>query len=88
MDPLPIDGVLIHVRDALATDGRVGELGLDVVSENGVIVVRGAVSTAARRGSVCELVSEVLRQYGVDADVRDETHVPEASAPTRAPERL
>jgi hypothetical protein len=88
MDRPPIDGVLIHVRDALATDGRVGELGLDVVSEGDVIVVRGAVSTAARQSAVCELVDEVLRQYGVVAIVRDETRVPGAAAPTRAPEQL
>jgi hypothetical protein len=88
MDRLPLDGVLIHVRDALATDGRVGELGLDVAGEGDVVVVRGAVSTEVRRASVCELVTEVLRQYGVVAIVRDETHVPDASPPTRAPERL
>lgn len=88
MAPLPIDDVLIRIRDALATDGRVGELGLDVTVEENVIVVRGAVSAEARRSSLCELVSEILREFEIDAGVRDQTHVPDASQPTRAPERL
>lgn len=88
MGSVPIDDVLIRVRDALATDARVGELGLDVVVEQNVIVVSGAVSAEARRESLCELVAEILREFDIEAGVRDETHVPDASRPTRAPERL
>jgi hypothetical protein len=88
MDRLPIDDVLIHVRDTLATDGRVGELGLEVTCEEEVLVVRGAISTEARQSAVCELVIEVLRQYDLELDVRDETRVPAALPPDREPERL
>lgn len=72
--------VLGHVRDALATDGRVGELGLDVVADGAagteVVVVRGAVSTDARKQGVVDLCVEVLEAHGCRRTVRDETTVP------------
>ena len=88
MDALPIGDVLIHIRDSLATDGRVGELGLDVVCEEDVIVVRGAISNETRQSGICPVVLEVLRAYGEVYEVRDDTHVPSASAPDREPEQL
>jgi hypothetical protein len=88
MDPLPIDDILLHVRDTLATDGRVGELGLEVQCEDDVVVVRGAISTEARRVGVHPLVVEVLREYECVLPVRDDTHVPSAAAPDREPEQL
>ena len=88
MDRLPIDDVLIHVRDTLATDGRVGELGLEVTLEEEVLVVRGAISTEARQSAVCDLVIEVLRQYDLEIGVHDETQVPAGLPPDRDPERL
>jgi len=83
-----VDHVLLHVRDVLATDGRVGELGLDVTSEADVVVVRGAVSNAARKDALVALVREVLDQYECALSVRDETEIPAVGAPDREPEQL
>ena len=80
MDPLPVDEVLLHVRDALPTDGRVGELGLDVVCEAGIVVVRGPISTETRKAEICALVAEVLGADGVAAG-RDVVHEVGAVAP-------
>jgi hypothetical protein len=88
MDPLPIEHVLIHVRDTLASDGRVGELGLDVDVEDDVVVVRGAITTISRRDGVVPVVLEVLDAYGSALTVRNDTTIPDAAAPDRAPERL
>jgi hypothetical protein len=77
--------IVIHIRDALATDGRVGELGLDVSHERvagiDTIVVRGAVSTDERKAAVATVVVEVLQANGLDCAVRDETDVPHATPP-------
>lgn len=88
MTSAPVDHVVLHVRDALATDGRVGELGLDVTSEDDVIVVRGAVGNAARKQALVALVREVLDRYECALGVRDETEIPAAGAPDREPEQL
>jgi hypothetical protein len=87
-EPLPLEHVLAHVRDTLATDARVGELGLEVVIEADEVVVRGSVSTHARQDSVGALATEVLRSYGCQHRVRDETHLPIAMAPVREAEHL
>lgn len=77
--------IVIHIRDALATDGRVGELGLDVtherVAEIDTIVVRGAVSTVERKAAVATVAVEVLQANGLDCAVRDETDVPPHATP-------
>jgi hypothetical protein len=88
MTPVPIEHVLIHVRDTLACDGRVGELGLDVDIVADTVVVSGPISTIARRDGVGDVVREVLRTYGSDLDVRNDTYVTETSAPHREPEQL
>jgi len=88
MDSPPVEHILLHVRDALATDARVGELGLDVTHENDDVVVRGTISTVARHGALVALVGEVLEQYGCALGVRDETEIPAAGAPDREPEQL
>ena len=64
----PLDHVLAHARDALATDGRVGELGLEVVAIDGaMVVVRGAISTPSRQIEVVPVVVEVLAAHGREA---------------------
>lgn len=88
MTPVPIEHVLIHLRDTLASDGRVGELGLDVEIVADTVVVSGPISTSARRDGVPAVVREVLRTYGSDFDVRNDTYVTETSAPDREPEQL
>lgn len=91
-DHAAVEHALVHVRDALATDGRVGELGLDVRMEPSArgasVTVRGAVSTDARRAAIVDLVAEVLRDHGVDLPVVDATEVPCADEPAGEPERL
>lgn len=84
----PVEHVAVHVRDELATDGRVGELGLDVAIEGAAVVVRGAVSTQARRSAVDLIVGEVLAAHGLDLAIRNETAVPASAEPDRRPERL
>jgi len=88
MTSAPVEHVMLHVRDVLATDGRVGELGLDVLCEDDVVVVRGAVSTPARKEALVALVREVLEQYECALGVRDETEIPAMGAPDREPEQL
>ena len=88
MTAASVDHVLLHVHDELATDGRVGELGLDVTHEEDVIVVRGAVSNVARKDALTALVREVLDHYQCALSVRDETEIPAVGAPDREPEQL
>jgi len=94
-EQLPTTHVLIHARDALTTDPRVGELGLDVeeevdsdVSGGTVVVVRGTVSTDDRKSGVVPVVGELLQANGLDFPVRDETEVPEATVPDGDAEEL
>ena len=93
-DLVPVAHALVHARDALATDGRVGELGLEIDEEltadeeATVVVVRGAVSTDARKAAVVAVVAEVLRANGVQREVRDETQVTDPRPPPDEPEEL
>ena len=88
MTQLPIEHVLIHVRDTLASDGRVGELGLDVEIDADTVVVSGPISTSARRDGVESVVLDVLQTYGCALGVRNDTYITETSAPVREPEEL
>ena len=88
METTHVDHVLIHVRDAFATDARVGELGLDVTHEDDEVVVRGAITNAVRKEALVPVAREVLDQYGCALGVRDETEIPAAGAPDREPEQL
>jgi hypothetical protein len=93
-DLVPVVHALVHAREALATDGRVGELGLEIDEEltadeeATVVVVRGAVSTDARKAAVVAVVAEVLRANGVQREVRDETQVTDPRPPPDEPEEL
>jgi hypothetical protein len=94
-EQLPTTHVLIHARDALTTDPRVGELGLDLEEEAAsdgsggpVVAVRGWVSTDDRKSGVVPVVREVLQAHGLDFPVRDETEVPEAKVPDGGAEEL
>lgn len=87
-EPELIDHVLIHVRDALAVDGRVGELGLDVECVDDLVVVRGTVSSPERQVHVIDVAVEVLRAHGCECLVHDATHVPTVEAPHEEPEAV
>ena len=60
-----------HLREALAEDPRVSELGLDVSIRRGEIHVTGTVSTEERR----EGVDHVAEDVAPGATVRNETTV-------------
>jgi hypothetical protein len=83
--PTPVEHLLTRISDALALDGRVGELGLDVREEAGSlgrrIVVSGHVSTAERKHAIVAVVGEVLSAHADDAEVVDLTVVPVAGRP-------
>ena len=54
----PPEYVAAHVREALATDPRVNELGLDVQVAGEEVVVTGAVMTESRRDAVDRVVGD------------------------------
>jgi osmotically-inducible protein OsmY len=61
------DGYLLErIRTALAEDPRVGELGVEVTVEPGLVVVAGEVATAERRAAVEEVVREVAPDHRLD----------------------
>lgn len=60
-----------QIRQALARDERVSELGLDVAVNDGVTTVTGTVSTSKRRDAVEQVVAELVPGY----QVRNETRV-------------
>lgn len=49
-----------HVQEALARDGRVGELGIAVEVSDGMVVVQGVVPTEERRAAIEEVIGELL----------------------------
>jgi hypothetical protein len=54
-----------HVQEALARDGRVGELGIAVDISDGMIVVQGVVPTEERRAAIEEVISEMLPEHEI-----------------------
>jgi hypothetical protein len=80
-EPIPDAYVVQRVGEALASDERVGELGLSVAREGDEVVVRGAVSTPARKAGVVPVAGEVVDALHAGLGVRDETDVPPAVAP-------
>ncbi|HET6793460.1 MAG TPA: hypothetical protein VFH45_03400 [Acidimicrobiales bacterium] len=67
----------IHLQEALAGDGRVGELGLQVELRGREVFVRGTVSTAERRAGVEEVIGELMP----DARIHNATTVPPLDQP-------
>lgn len=68
-----------HVREALAQDPRVGELGVDVEIDEEAVVLRGVVTSAERQ----EAATEVARDLAPDRAVRNETTVEAFDEPLR-----
>ena len=54
-----------HVQEALARDGRVGELGIAVDISDGMIVVQGVVPTEERRAAIEEVIGEMLPDHEI-----------------------
>lgn len=63
--------LIARIHKALATDGRTGELELDVHLAGGRIFLTGAVATQER----CQVVEEVVREVAPDHDVVNELTV-------------
>ena len=61
----PDDYVVQHVREALAQDGRVSELGLAVAVRGGVLHITGTVSTEERRAAVSEVAAELAPDWTI-----------------------
>ena len=76
--------VIAHVREALATDARVAELGLELTIAAGTLVLTGRVGSAAQR----DAAGEVARAHADGLDVRNDLDVVEADAPPATPEHL
>ena len=54
-----------HVQEALARDGRVGELGIAVEISDGMVSVQGVVPTEERRAAIEEVLGELLPEHEV-----------------------
>ncbi len=76
--------VVAHVREALATDHRVAELGIDVTASGGTLVLLGRVSSAKQREEAGVVAAELAPGF----EVRNELEVVDATAPPNAPEVL
>lgn len=70
-DPLPDAYLLQHVQDALASDGRARELGVDVTVAGRRLVLTGTVATADQR----EAIGDVVREVAPDHEVVNELAV-------------
>lgn len=64
-DAEPDEYVVQHLREALAQDPRVSELGLDVVVRGGELHVSGVVSTEERRAAVAGVAAEIAPDWTV-----------------------
>lgn len=54
-----------HVQEALARDGRVGELGVAVDISDHMVTVQGIVPTEERRAAIEEVVGELLPDHEI-----------------------
>lgn len=76
LQPLPPEYLVQHIQDALATDPRARELGVDVRVVGTSVVLTGSVSTPDQRSSIGVVVTEVLqREAGAVHDVVNELSV-------------
>lgn len=73
----PTQYVIQRIREALAADPRVGELGIDVEVARGKVFLRGAVATDERRQAISDVVSEMFP----DCEIHNETKVEELQEP-------
>jgi osmotically-inducible protein OsmY len=76
-DPLPDAYLLQHVQDALASDDRARELGVDVTVAGRRLVLTGVVATADQR----EAIGDVVRGLAPDHEVVNELAVMSTEEP-------
>ncbi len=61
----PHEYLVHHIQDALATDPRARELGVDVQVAGDRVVLTGTAATPAQRTSIAEVVAELAEGYDV-----------------------
>ena len=76
--PEPDPYLVEHVREALAHDARVSELGVEVDVSGGVVILSGTMTSSERQAAAAEVVHELLP----DHVVRNEILVPDLPEPT------
>ena len=64
----PEDYTVQRLRDALAADARVGEIGVQVRLTAGKVFLTGQVTTEERRQAVSAVAGEVLPDYEIHND--------------------
>ena len=64
----PEDYAVQRLRDALAADERVAEMGVQVRLVAGKVFLTGQVATEERRRAVGEVAAEVLPEYEIHND--------------------
>ncbi len=81
----PAPYVLAHVRDALATDPRVSELGVELTIAQGTLVLTGRVASEALRAAAGQVASEQAPDFEIrnDLDVVDPGSRPADPEPLR-----
>lgn len=80
----PAPYVLAHVRDALATDPRVSELGVELMIAQGTLVLTGRVASDALRTAAAEVAQEQAPGF----EIRNELDVVDSAARPADPEQL
>jgi osmotically-inducible protein OsmY len=76
--------VVAHVHDALATDGRVAELGIEVTRTGSTLVLLGRVASTAQR----EAATVVAAEHAPGFEIRNELEVVDHDTAPAPPERL
>lgn len=61
----PQEYLVHHIQDALATDPRARELGIDVQVAGERVVLTGTAATPAQRAAIAEVVEELAGGYEV-----------------------
>jgi osmotically-inducible protein OsmY len=61
----PQEYLVHHIQDALATDPRARELGVDVQVAGERVVLTGTAATPAQRAAIAEVVEELAGGYEV-----------------------
>ena len=74
-DPLPTPYLLAHIQEALATDSRARELGVDVTVAGTHVVLNGTVATEAQRAAIAEVAAEVVAEHAPGHEVVNELSV-------------
>jgi osmotically-inducible protein OsmY len=80
----PAAYVIAHVREALATDARVAELGIELTIAAGTLVLTGRVGSEELRAAA----ADVAAAHADGLEVRNDLDVVEGDAPPAAPEVL